>query len=89
MVFITRGLKTYLLQGLVHTPLVPFSVKCLEAACGVMITGECRDLIVMRLCSFLPKQATTPRSEYHSIVFYEAHLEQQDNGYKVIFNPLL
>lgn len=42
MVFVSRGFKTYLLQGLVHTPMVPFSVKRLGASCGIMITGEVR-----------------------------------------------
>lgn len=58
--FIAKGVKVYLHQGLVHTPMlvyprlvglrysnidstvlhrVPFSVKTLHAACGVMITG--------------------------------------------------
>ncbi|KZV59647.1 hypothetical protein PENSPDRAFT_678913 [Peniophora sp. CONT] len=39
-VFASRGFKTYLLDGLVHTPMVPFSVKHLKAACGVMITAS-------------------------------------------------
>ncbi|KII88880.1 hypothetical protein PLICRDRAFT_159795 [Plicaturopsis crispa FD-325 SS-3] len=38
--FIARGVKVYLHRGLVHTPLVPFSVKRLNAACGVMITAS-------------------------------------------------
>ncbi|TRM59430.1 hypothetical protein BD626DRAFT_408902 [Schizophyllum amplum] len=38
--FIDRGVKVYLHRGLVHTPLVPFSVKRLGAACGVMITAS-------------------------------------------------
>ncbi|KAF8078187.1 hypothetical protein FPV67DRAFT_1557572 [Lyophyllum atratum] len=38
--FISSGVKVYLLQGLVHTPMVPFSVKKLKAACGVMITAS-------------------------------------------------
>ncbi|KAH9842866.1 uncharacterized protein C8Q71DRAFT_877343 [Rhodofomes roseus] len=37
--FLKNGVKVYLHEGLVHTPLVPFSVKKLGAACGVMITG--------------------------------------------------
>ncbi|KAJ2916011.1 hypothetical protein MD484_g4389, partial [Candolleomyces efflorescens] len=37
--FLQQGFKVYLYQGLVHTPLVPFGVKRLNAACGVMITG--------------------------------------------------
>ncbi|KZS89874.1 phosphoglucomutase 1 [Sistotremastrum niveocremeum HHB9708] len=39
-VFFNRGLKVYLHAGLVHTPLVPFSVSKLGAACGVMITAS-------------------------------------------------
>lgn len=39
-VFISNGVKVYLHRGLVHTPMVPFSVKRLNAACGVMITGK-------------------------------------------------
>ncbi|GLB35182.1 putative phosphoglucomutase/phosphomannomutase, alpha/beta/alpha domain III [Lyophyllum shimeji] len=38
--FISGGLKVYFLQELVHTPMVPFSVKKLRAACGVMITAS-------------------------------------------------
>ncbi|TCD63890.1 Phosphoglucomutase-3 [Steccherinum ochraceum] len=38
--FISKGVKAYLLKGLVHTPLVPFGVKKLNAACGVMITAS-------------------------------------------------
>ncbi|KAL1741168.1 hypothetical protein HDZ31DRAFT_46000 [Schizophyllum fasciatum] len=38
--FIDQGVKAYLHRGLVHTPLVPFSVKRLGAACGVMITAS-------------------------------------------------
>ncbi|EIW85345.1 hypothetical protein CONPUDRAFT_162554 [Coniophora puteana RWD-64-598 SS2] len=38
--FISQGVKVYLHRGLVHTPLVPFSVKALRAACGVMITAS-------------------------------------------------
>ncbi|KAH8102870.1 hypothetical protein BXZ70DRAFT_1057060, partial [Cristinia sonorae] len=38
--FIAQGVKVYLLKGLVHTPLVPFTVKKLNAACGVMITAS-------------------------------------------------
>ncbi|KAF8163059.1 hypothetical protein B0H34DRAFT_651389 [Crassisporium funariophilum] len=40
-VFVSKGVKVYLLRGFVPTPLVPFSVKTLNAACGVMITGSC------------------------------------------------
>jgi len=39
-IFVQRGFKAYLYQGLVHTPLVPFGVKHLNAACGVMITAS-------------------------------------------------
>ncbi|KAI0075472.1 hypothetical protein K474DRAFT_1624431 [Panus rudis PR-1116 ss-1] len=39
-VFVSNGMKVYLHRGLVHTPLVPFSVKTLNAACGVMITAS-------------------------------------------------
>ncbi|KAI0300255.1 hypothetical protein BC826DRAFT_992311 [Russula brevipes] len=50
--FVDRGFKTYLYRGLVHTPMqvpcnfarsarmVPFGVKRLSAACGVMITAS-------------------------------------------------
>ncbi|KAH9951484.1 hypothetical protein B0H21DRAFT_719155 [Amylocystis lapponica] len=38
--FISTGVKVYLHKGLVHTPMVPFSVKRLNAACGVMITAS-------------------------------------------------
>ncbi|KZT69052.1 hypothetical protein DAEQUDRAFT_811725 [Daedalea quercina L-15889] len=38
--FLKNGVKVYLHRGLVHTPLVPFSVKKLSAACGVMITAS-------------------------------------------------
>ncbi|KAF7295173.1 hypothetical protein MIND_01056100 [Mycena indigotica] len=39
-VFINSGFKVYLHRGLVHTPLVPFSVQALNASCGVMITAS-------------------------------------------------
>ena len=39
-VFSSKKVRVYLYRGLVHTPLVPFGVKRLNAACGVMITGE-------------------------------------------------
>ncbi|KXN90461.1 Phosphoglucomutase-2, partial [Leucoagaricus sp. SymC.cos] len=38
--FLAKGMKTYLLRGIVHTPMVPFSVKRLKAACGIMITAS-------------------------------------------------
>ncbi|BGP12039.1 hypothetical protein JCM10049v2_007959 [Rhodotorula toruloides] len=39
-VFRRRGWRVYELDGLVHTPMVPFSVKQLGAAVGVMITAS-------------------------------------------------
>ncbi|KIM48987.1 hypothetical protein M413DRAFT_438147 [Hebeloma cylindrosporum] len=39
-VFLAKNIKVYLLRGLNHTPMVPFSVKELNAACGVMITAS-------------------------------------------------
>nr|GAT58011.1 predicted protein [Mycena chlorophos] len=39
-VFVQAGFKVYLHRGLVHTPLVPFTVQALQAACGVMITAS-------------------------------------------------
>ncbi|CAA7270161.1 unnamed protein product [Cyclocybe aegerita] len=39
-VFLTKGFKVHLLHGLNHTPLVPFSIKRLNASCGVMITAS-------------------------------------------------
>ncbi|KAJ4488314.1 hypothetical protein J3R30DRAFT_3654599 [Lentinula aciculospora] len=39
-VFLENGMKAYLYRGLVHTPLVPFGVKKLNAACGVMVTAS-------------------------------------------------
>lgn len=39
-VFISNNIKVYFHRGFVHTPLVPFSVKKLNAACGVMITAS-------------------------------------------------
>ncbi|GAA5831553.1 hypothetical protein JCM11251_000746 [Rhodosporidiobolus azoricus] len=39
-VFRRRGWKVYELEGLVHTPLVPFSTKRLNAALGVMVTAS-------------------------------------------------
>ncbi|KAE9407098.1 Phosphoglucomutase, first 3 domain-containing protein [Gymnopus androsaceus JB14] len=39
-VFLEHGVKVYLYRGLVHTPLVPFGVQRLNAACGVMITAS-------------------------------------------------
>ncbi|KIY71646.1 hypothetical protein CYLTODRAFT_345563 [Cylindrobasidium torrendii FP15055 ss-10] len=37
---IANGVKVYLHRGLVHTPLVPFSVKELNAAAGIMVTAS-------------------------------------------------
>ncbi|KAG0181659.1 Phosphoglucomutase-3 [Apophysomyces sp. BC1034] len=38
--FITRGFKVWYFQDLVHTPLVPYTIKKLGAAGGVMITAS-------------------------------------------------
>ncbi|KAJ7929358.1 hypothetical protein B0H13DRAFT_947180 [Mycena leptocephala] len=38
--FINSGFKAYLHRGLVHTPMVPFSVQALNASCGIMITAS-------------------------------------------------
>ncbi|TDL25051.1 phosphoglucomutase 1 [Rickenella mellea] len=38
--FLVKGMKVYQLRGLNHTPLVPFSVSRVGAACGVMITAS-------------------------------------------------
>ncbi|KAI0340695.1 hypothetical protein BDW22DRAFT_1360127 [Trametopsis cervina] len=38
--FLANNVKVYLYTGLVHTPMVPFGVKTLNAACGVMITAS-------------------------------------------------
>ncbi|KDR81365.1 hypothetical protein GALMADRAFT_239221 [Galerina marginata CBS 339.88] len=39
-IFVAKGIKVYLLRGFNHTPMVPFAVKKLNAACGVMITAS-------------------------------------------------
>ncbi|KIJ69608.1 hypothetical protein HYDPIDRAFT_80976 [Hydnomerulius pinastri MD-312] len=39
-VFISNNVKVYLHRGIVYTPLVPFSMKTLGAACGVMVTAS-------------------------------------------------
>ncbi|KAJ7349354.1 hypothetical protein DFH08DRAFT_865203 [Mycena albidolilacea] len=39
-VFVHAGFTTYLHRGLVHTPMVPFSVQALKASCGIMITAS-------------------------------------------------
>ncbi|KAI8998909.1 phosphoglucomutase first 3 domain-containing protein [Trametes punicea] len=38
--FIDQGVPVYVHDGVVHTPLVPFTVKVKNAACGVMITAS-------------------------------------------------
>ncbi|KAF8509509.1 hypothetical protein BU17DRAFT_77825 [Hysterangium stoloniferum] len=38
--FLSFGFNVYPLVGLVHTPLVPFSVSMLGASCGIMITAS-------------------------------------------------
>ncbi|KAJ3287642.1 Phosphoglucomutase-3, partial [Blyttiomyces sp. JEL0837] len=39
-VFLAAGFRVYLYRGLVHTPMVPFGVRHLKAAGGVMITAS-------------------------------------------------
>ncbi|KAI8853160.1 hypothetical protein BC829DRAFT_382994 [Chytridium lagenaria] len=39
-VFLHYGYKVILLRGLVHTPMVPFTIKHLNASCGVMVTAS-------------------------------------------------
>ncbi|KIM33579.1 hypothetical protein M408DRAFT_326264 [Serendipita vermifera MAFF 305830] len=39
-VFLEQGFKVYLHRGLVHTPLVPFTIQETKAAAGVMITAS-------------------------------------------------
>ncbi|CAE6376565.1 unnamed protein product [Rhizoctonia solani] len=38
--FVSKGFKVYLHKGIVHTPLVPYTVSKLNAAAGVMITAS-------------------------------------------------
>jgi len=38
--FLANRFRVYLYHGNVHTPLVPFGVRYLNAACGVMITAS-------------------------------------------------
>ncbi|KAH7335934.1 hypothetical protein B0J17DRAFT_769712 [Rhizoctonia solani] len=38
--FVSKGVKVYLHKGIVHTPLVPYTVSKLNAAAGVMITAS-------------------------------------------------
>ncbi|KAF5368988.1 hypothetical protein D9758_003122 [Tetrapyrgos nigripes] len=59
--FLKNGVKVYLHQGLVHTPIeilahdahqgfrVPFTVKRVGAACGVMITGAYHRVVTSQL----------------------------------------
>ncbi|CAG8458637.1 2851_t:CDS:10 [Acaulospora morrowiae] len=39
-VFLSKDFKVYFYRGVVHTPLVPYGVKKLKAACGIMITAS-------------------------------------------------
>ena len=39
-VFIAKGIRVWWYDDLVHTPLVPFGVRCLGAAAGIMITAS-------------------------------------------------
>ncbi|TPX51447.1 phosphoglucosamine mutase [Synchytrium endobioticum] len=39
-VFLSKGVKVYFYNSLTHTPLVPYGVKKLKAAAGVMITAS-------------------------------------------------
>ncbi|KAL8713887.1 MAG: hypothetical protein Q9220_002033 [cf. Caloplaca sp. 1 TL-2023] len=39
-VFENKGIKVWWFEGVVHTPLVPFAVKTLEAMAGIMITAS-------------------------------------------------
>ncbi|KAI0362761.1 phosphoglucomutase first 3 domain-containing protein [Trametes cingulata] len=39
-VFLDRGVPVYFHESVIHTPLVPFTVKAKNAACGVMITAS-------------------------------------------------
>ncbi|KAG5366558.1 Phosphoribomutase [Yarrowia sp. B02] len=40
LAFVAKGFKVYLFKGLVHTPIVPFSIDALGASCGVMVTAS-------------------------------------------------
>jgi hypothetical protein len=51
-VFASKNVKVYLHRGYVHTPLVPFSLKTLKAACGVMITGKSKPTLTLRMFSW-------------------------------------
>ncbi|KAI4209729.1 MAG: hypothetical protein LQ351_007383 [Letrouitia transgressa] len=39
-VFVQKGIKVWWYEGYVHTPMVPFAVKDLRAAAGIMITAS-------------------------------------------------
>lgn len=39
-VFITKGIKVWWYEDLAHTPMVPFGVKTLHAAAGIMVTAS-------------------------------------------------
>lgn len=39
-VFTTKGIKVWWYEDLAHTPLVPFGVKILDAAAGIMVTAS-------------------------------------------------
>lgn len=40
MVFTTKGIKVWWYEDLAHTPMVPFGVKLLQAAAGIMVTAS-------------------------------------------------
>ena len=86
-VFASKRVKVYLHRGLVHTPLVPFSVKRLNAACGVMITGELV-IISQHRSADVFQRATIQRYVHRCQVAWTSPLltpfPQEDNGYKVI-----
>ncbi len=43
-VFESKGITVWWYEEIVHTPLVPFAVKTLQAAAGIMITVEYRQI---------------------------------------------
>lgn len=66
-----EGVKVYLFQGLVHTPMVPFATSRLGAALGLMITAShnrsSRFLIldrefIVRLCRSLTDSYGVPHA---------------------------